>query len=69
MEPIKQLELFRIMTIVMDTKKHSDIKRVDRIVRRSLSARKAKRVSGSLCYITPDEMSLLKSIVRQTSIE
>lgn len=65
MEPINQLELFRIMTIVMDKKKFSEIKQVDKIVRRSLSARKTQRKLGSLCYITPDEMSVLKCIVKQ----
>ena len=67
MESITQLELFRILTIAMDTKKHSEIKRVDRIVRQSLSARKANRSSGPLCYITSDEMSVLKDVVKQIS--
>lgn len=65
METINQLELFRIMTIVMDSKKRSEIKQIDRIVRRSLSSRKTQRNPGSLCYITPDEMSKLKDIVKQ----
>lgn len=62
MEPINQLELFRILSIVMASREFSKIKKVDGIVRRSLSARKTQRNSDSLCYVTSEDMTVLKSI-------
>ena len=69
MESINQLELFRIVTMVMDNKSYSEIKQVDEIVRRLLSARKVRRDSGPLCDITTDEMSVLNDFIEQISRE